>query len=158
MKLLRVASDRSAVRAPCGKKELVFLGNRLVRLVGGNLQVEAIWGKKVYRKSDEMLRHFECFTSVRKILWRHNAPNASSQSGEMVTVLRAKKCSRGLKEEKMSRRERQEGESGESSGGGRGALRYESVWREKTRGVSVLIQTSSTSGSTGELLSCQPLG
>lgn len=73
-------------------------------------------GMKVYRRSDEMLRCLECFTSVREILWRHNAPIAPPlQSGEMLAVSRAKKCSRGLKEEKMSWRERQEGESG---GGG----------------------------------------
>lgn len=65
----------------CGKMELMFLGNRLVRLVAGNLQVEAIRGKKVYWRNDEKLRHFECFTSVRKILWRHNAPIAPSRSG-----------------------------------------------------------------------------
>lgn len=83
-------------------------------------------GMKVYRRSDEILRRVECFTSVREILWRHNAPIAPppptppTQSGEMVTVSRAKKCSRGLKVEKMSWRERQEGESGGGGGGGGG--------------------------------------
>lgn len=80
--LLRVASDRPVMGPSSGTMELAFLGKRLERLerlerlAAGNFGWRRCTGMKVYWRSDEMLRRLECFTSVRIILRRHNAPIA----------------------------------------------------------------------------------
>lgn len=91
--------------------------------------MEAMWGMKVYWRNDEMLSVLHQPEPYSGDTRHQLHPPRAARDGDRIA---SEKCSRGLKEEKMSWRERQEGESGESSGGGRQAPRYESVWREKT--------------------------